>query len=358
MKPSILPLLLTLALPLHAEEKVLNIYNWNEYVGKQALKDFEAETGIKVHYDIFDNVDMLESKVLTGRSGYDVIFPTIAMVGRFIPAKALQPIDPQRLGGFANLDPQVLGEMAAADPGNRYAVPYTWGTTGLAMNRQEVEKRIPDAPLDSLDLLFKPEYASRLKDCGIAIVDAPQEVISIALHYLGRPPYSQDSADLEAAGDLLAALKPNLRYIGFGTQTSDLANGNLCLALTFNGDASMARFQAEEAGKPYEIVYRIPREGTLMWVDTMAVPADAPHPEAARAFIEFMLRPESMAELSNGMFFANANQAATPLLDEAVSGDPNIYPPQEVRAKLFGEELIAPKLLRERTRLWARFRGM
>ncbi|MCY1279244.1 Spermidine-binding periplasmic protein SpuE [compost metagenome] len=357
MKLLMLPLLLGLTLPLHAEEQVLNIYGWNDYVGKQALKDFEAQTGIKVHYDVFDSADVLESKVLTGRSGYDVIFPGIAMVGRFIPAKALQPIDPQRMEGFANLDPQVLEEMRAADPGNRYAVPYTWGTTGLALNRQAVAQRIPDAPLDSLDLLFKPEYASKLADCGISIVDAPQEVLSIVLNYLGKPPYSQDPADLKAAGELLAGLKPNLRYIGFGTQTSDLANGNLCLALTYSGDASMAQFQAAEAKKPYEIVYRIPREGTLMWVDTLAIPADAPHPQAARAFVEFMLRPASMAELTNAMFFANANQAATPLVDKAISEDPSIYPPQAVRARLFGEQLLTPKLLRERTRAWARFRS-
>ncbi|MBM7059874.1 extracellular solute-binding protein [Pseudomonas sp. UL073] len=351
-----LPLLLCLALPLHAEEKVLNIYGWNEYVGKQALKDFQAETGIQVHYDVFDSIDLLESKVLTGRSGYDVIFPGIAMVGRFIPAKALQPIDPQQLKGFANLDPQVLTAMQGADPGNRYAVPYTWGTTGLALNREAVLQRIPDAPLDSLDLLFKPEYASKLKDCGISVVDAPQEVLSIALHYLGKPPYSKEPADLKAAGELLAQLKPNLRYIGFGTQTSDLANGNLCLALTYSGDASMAQAQAADAKKPFEIIYRIPREGTLMWVDTLAVPVDAPHPEAAKAFIEFMLRPASVAELTNTTFFANANQAATPMVDKAISADPNIYPSAQMRAKLFGEELIAPKLLRERTRLWANFR--
>jgi len=356
MKAVLLPLLTLLSLSAQAEEKVLNLYSWADYVGPEALKAFERDTGIRVHYDTFDSADVLESKLLTGHSGYDIVVPGSAMLGRAIQAKALQPIELQQMSGYENLDKQVLAALQGADPGNRYALPYTWGTTGLAINRQEVEKRIPNPPLDSYDLLFKPEYASKLKDCGISVVDAPQEVLSVALHYLGKQPYSQNPDDLRAAGKLLAELHPNLRYIGFGTQSSDLANGNLCLALTYNGDAVIAANQALAAKKPFEIIYRIPREGTLMWVDTLAVPADAPHPEAARAFIEYMLKPGSMAELTNAMYFANANQAATPLVDTGIAGNPAVYPPQAVRDTLFGEELLPGKLLRERTRLWASFR--
>ncbi|MGY4532358.1 putrescine transport system substrate-binding protein [Pseudomonas sp. TE3786] len=352
-----LGLLVGMALPLHAEEKVVNIFNWGDYVGPQALKDFEAETGIKVHYDTFDSLEILESKLLTGRTGYDVVFPTNTIVGRLLPAKALQPVDPQQLKGLENIDPQILGKFAQLDPGNRYAVPYTWGTTGLAMNLQAVQKRIPDAPLDSLDLLFKPEYASKLKDCGIAILDAPQEVIAIALNYLGKSPYSQAPADLKAAQQLLAKLRPNVRYIGYGTLSTDLANGNICLALTYSGDASTAQAQIVETKQNFEVIYRIPREGTLLWADSMAMPANAPHPEAGKAFIEFMMRPSSMAELTNALYYANANQASLPLLDKAVSEDPNIYPPQQVRAKLFSEEMLPAKVLRERTRAWADFRA-
>lgn len=357
MRSITLALLLSMALPLHAEEKVLNIFNWGDYVGKQALKDFEAETGIKVHYDTFDSLEILESKLLTGRTGYDVVFPTNTIVGRLLPAKALQPVDPQKLKGLSNIDPQILAKFAQVDPGNRYAVPYTWGTTGLAMNLQAIQKRIPDAPLDSLDLLFKPEYADKLKDCGIAVLDAPQEVISIALNYLGKPPYSHDPADLKAAKALLEKLRPNVRYIGYGTLSTDLANGNICLALTYNGDASLAQSQITETKQNFEVIYRIPREGTLLWADSMAMPANAPHPEAAKAFIEFMMRPEPMAELTNTLYFANANQASTPLLDKAVSEDPNIYPPAAVKAKLFSEEMLPAKVLRERTRAWADFRA-
>jgi putrescine transport system substrate-binding protein len=352
-----LGLLVGMALPLHAEEKVVNIYNWGEYVGPQALKDFEAETGIKVHYDTFDSLEILESKLLTGRTGYDVVFPTNTIVGRLLPAKALQPVDPQKLKGLDNIDPEILAKFAQVDPGNRYAVPYTWGTTGLAMNLQAVQKRIPDAPIDSLDLLFKPQYAEKLKDCGIAVLDAPQEVISIALNYLGKSPYSKDPADLKAAQQLLAKLRPNVRYIGYGTLSTDLANGNICIALTYSGDASTAQAQVAETKQNFEVIYRIPREGTLLWADSMAMPANAPHPEAAKAFIEFMMRPASMAELTNSLYYANANKASTPLLDKAVSEDPNIYPPQQVRAKLFSEEMLPAKVLRERTRAWADFRA-
>ncbi len=347
----------SMALPLHAEEKVVNIYNWGDYVGPQALKDFEAETGIKVHYDTFDSLEILESKLLTGHTGYDVVFPTNTIVGRLLPAKALQPVDPQKLKGLENIDPEILSKFAQVDPGNRYAVPYTWGTTGLAMNLQAVQKRIPDAPIDSLDLLFKPEYASKLKDCGIAVLDAPQEVISIALNYLGKSPYSKDPADLKAAQQLLAKLRPNVRYVGYGTMSTDLANGNICIALTYNGDASTAQAQVVETKQNFEVIYRIPREGTLLWADSMAMPANAPHPEAAKAFIEFMMRPASMAELTNALYYANANKASTPLVDKVVSEDPNIYPPQSVRAKLFSEEMLPAKVLRERTRAWADFRS-
>jgi putrescine transport system substrate-binding protein len=225
------------------------------------------------------------------------------------------------------------------------------------MNVEAVKQRLPDVPLNSLDLLFKPEYASKLKDCGIAILDSPQEVIGLALHYLGKDPYSTDKNDLSAAEALLHQLQPNVLYVATGRQISDLANGSVCLALTYNGDASMAADQAHKANKPYEIAYRIPREGTIVWQDNLAIPKDAPHPEAARQFIEFMLRPESVAALTNTLFFATANQAATPLVDEAVRTDPDIYPPAEVRGRLYADRSMSLKDMRQRTRLWTTFRS-
>lgn len=349
-------LLATCVLPAHAQDRELNLYSWSAYIPPQALERFKAETGIRVKYDIFDSAEALDAKLMTGGSGYDVVFPASSGLARAIKANAVQPVQREQLQHYANLDPELLAKLASVDPGNRFGVPYTWGTIGLGINRDAVQKRIPDAPLNSLDLLFKPEYASRLKDCGIAVIDSPQEVISVALHYLGKDPYSTAKADLAAAHELLTRVQPNLRYVGAGKHINDLAKGEICLALTYNGDAAIAAEQAREAKMPFEVIYRIPREGTLIWFDTLAIPADAPHPQAAHAFIDWMLRPEAIAELTNSQFFANANQAATPLLDPAVANDPDIYPPQAVRDRLFGEQELTLKQQRERTRLWTRFR--
>ncbi|WP_371920609.1 polyamine ABC transporter substrate-binding protein [Pseudomonas sp. HMWF032] len=357
MHAALLTVLIMLAGPTLAAERVVQVYAWAEYFGPETLKKFEAETGIKVQYDTFDSADVLETKMLTGGSGYDVVVPSIAILDRLIQAKALQPTEMKRMPNVADLDPQLLAQLAKVDPGNFFAVPYTWGTTGLAFNRQEVEKRISNPPLSSLDLLFKPEYASSLKDCGISLIDAPQEVISIALNYLGRPPFSKNPDDLHAAQELLATLRPSVRYFSTGTQSADLSNGNLCLALTYSGDAVLARSQAVAANKLFSIEYSVPKEGTLTWIDTLAIPVDAPHPQEAKAFIEFITRPEAMSELTSSFFYANANLAAIPLLATSITADPAIYPPEDVRRTLFGEQPVPLRTLRERTRAWANFRN-
>ncbi|KJK05857.1 MULTISPECIES: extracellular solute-binding protein [Pseudomonas] len=346
-----------LALPLQAEEKVLNLYSWADYVAPEVLQRFEKESGYKVRYDTFDTTEVLETKLLTGGSGYDVVVPSSSLLARALAAGALQPLQAQQMPGYSNLDKDLLAKLAEVDPGNQYAVPYTWGTLGLGMNLEAVRQRVGDAPLDSLDLLFKPEYASKLKDCGIAMSDSPQEVIGVALHYLGKDPYSRNKDDLAAAQALLQQLQPSVSYVANGRQINDLANGSVCLALTYNGDAAMAADQARQADKPYQVVYRIPREGTIIWQDNLAIPKDAPHPEAAKAFIAFMLRPDSVAPLTNTLFFANANQAATVLVDEAVRGDPDIYPSDEVRARLFADRSMSLADMRQRTRLWTAFRS-
>lgn len=350
-------LLLSLCLPSLAEDKVLNIYSWSSYIPEKGLQQFKDQTGIAVKYDVFDSAEALDSKLLTGGSGYDVVFPASSALARAIKAGAVQEVPSGSLPNYANLDPELLAKLAVSDPDNRYGVPYTWGTVGLGLNLQAVQKRLPQAPLNTLDLLFKPEYASQLKDCGIAVLDSPQEVISIALNYLGRDPYSTQAADLKAVQQLLTALQPNIRYVGTGKHIDDLAKGEICLALTYNGDAGMAAAQAAENQQPFEVVYRIPREGTLIWFDVMAIPADAPHPQAARQFIDFMLRPEVIAELTNSIYFANANQTADALVDPAIKGDPDIYPPQEVREKLFSDQTQPLKAQRERTRIWTSFRS-
>ncbi|MEG1038584.1 MAG: polyamine ABC transporter substrate-binding protein [Pseudomonas sp.] len=356
MRTSLWLLPLVLALPAHAEENVLNLYSWADYVAPETLQRFEKETGYKVRYDTFDTTEVLETKLLTGGSGYDVVVPSSSLLARALTAGALQPVQAQSMPGYSNLDKDLLAKLAEVDPGNQYAVPYTWGTLGLGMNLEAVRQRVGDVPLDSLDLLFKPEYASKLKDCGIAMSDSPQEVIGVALHYLGKDPYSRNKDDLAAAQALLKQLQPSISYVASGRQISDLANGSVCLALTYNGDAAMAAEQARQAGKPYQVIYQIPREGTLIWQDNLVIPKDAPHPQAARAFVAFMLRPDSVAPLTNTLFFANANLAATPLVAEAVRNDPDIYPPEAVRARLFADRSMALADMRQRTRVWATFR--
>ena len=350
-------LVFAIALSAQAEDKVLNLYSWADYVAPEALQRFEQETGIHVRYDTFDTPEVLETKLLTGGSGYDVVVPSSSVLARGMAAGALKEIPHDSLEGYANLDPDLLEKLAAVDPGNRYGVPYTWGTLGLGINVEALQKRLPGVALNSLDLLFKPEYASKLKDCGVAILDSPQEVIGLALHYLGKDPYSTDRNDLAAAEALLHQLQPSVLYVATGRQISDLANGSVCLALTYNGDASMAADQAHKANKPFEVAYRIPREGTLVWQDNLAIPKDAPHPEAARAFIEFMLRPESVAGLTNTLFFATANQAATPLVDAAVRDDADIFPPSDVRGRLYADRSMSLKDMRQRTRVWTTFRS-
>ncbi|QBF26145.1 polyamine ABC transporter substrate-binding protein [Pseudomonas tructae] len=357
MRTSLWLLSLLLALPVQAEEKVLNLYSWADYIAPETLQRFEQETGYKVRYDTFDTTEVLETKLLTGGSGYDVVVPSASLLARALTAGALQPLQAQAMPGYANLDKDLLAKLAEVDPGNQYAVPYTWGTLGLGMNLEAVRERVGDAPLNSLDLLFKPEYASKLKGCGIAMSDSPQEVIGVALNYLGKDPYSRNKDDLAAAQALLKQLQPSISYVANGRQINDLANGSVCLALTYNGDAAMAADQAHKAGKPYQVIYRIPREGTLIWQDNLVMPKDAPHPQAARAFIAFMLRPESVAPLTNTLFFANANQAATALVDEAVRSDPDIYPSDEVRARLFADRSMSLADMRQRTRLWTAFRS-
>jgi len=357
MRKALLPLMFCCALPVQAQEQALNLYSWSSYIPEQALQRFKDETGIQVKYDIFDSAEALDSKLMTGGSGYDVVFPASSGLARAIKAKAVQPVDRSQLKHYVNLEPELLEKLASADAGNQYGVPYTWGTVGLGYNKQALEQRLPGVPTNSLDLLFKPEYASQLKDCGIAVIDSPQEVISIALNYLGKDPYSSASADLKAVQQLLAELQPNLRYVGTGRHIDDLAKGEICLALTYNGDAYMAADNARQAKQPFEVLYRIPTEGSLMWFDTMAIPADAPHPQAAHAFIDFMLRPESIAELTNSVFFANANGAATSLVSAEITGDPDIYPPAEVRSRLFSEELMPLRQQRDRTRIWTTFRS-
>ncbi|RHW20738.1 extracellular solute-binding protein [Pseudomonas jilinensis] len=345
--------LLCCSLPLAASQQ-LNLFNWPEYLPPEAIQRFQEQTGIEVRYDTFDSPEVLESTLLAGASGYDLVFPSTTVLAKAIQAGALQQIDGSRYQYAAELDPELMQFLAVADPNNRYAMPYTWGTIGLGINRQAVERRLGQIPLNSLDLLFKPEYVSRLKDCGVSILDSPQEVIAIALNYLGHDPYASYPPALRQVAELLAGVQPNLRYVGSAQHIDDLASGEICLALTFNGDAGLAAARAAELGQPFEVVYRIPREGSVVWFDSMAIPVDAPNSEAAHRLIDFMLQPEVLAEVTNELFFANASLAAGPLVDPQIVADPDIYPTEAVRARLFVERQLGVADQRQRTRLWSR----
>lgn len=337
--------------------ETVNIYNWSDYIGETTLEDFTAATGIETNMDLYDGNEVLEAKLLAGNAGYDVVMPTAQpYLARQIQAGVYQKLDKSKIPNLKNLDPALMERVATADPGNEYAVIYQWGTNGLGYNVDMVRERLPDAPLDSWDLLFKPENAEKLADCGISLLDSPVEVLPIALKYLGKDPNSEDPEDLKAAEELVMQIRPYVKYFHSSQYINDLANGDICLALGWSGDVIQAQARAEEAGNGQEIAYVIPKEGTLIWFDTMAIPADAPNPDAAHAFINFILDPEVMAGITNYVAYGNAIPASLPMIDEEIRNDPAIFPSDEVRENLFAMKEASPRYDRERTRTWTRIR--
>ncbi|MCC2112080.1 MAG: extracellular solute-binding protein [Hyphomicrobiales bacterium] len=332
----------------------LNIYNWAEYFGAETIDRYQKETGDEVTLDYFDSNEILETKLLAGGSGYDVVFPAASNAVRELQAGALAPIDPNRLQNYGNLNPAILASLDEIPGGRKLGVPYTWGTVGIAYNVKLVQDRLGDRPMNSLDIVFDPEIAGKLADCGIAVLDSPLEITSIALNYLGADPYTDDADALKRAEDLLANAAKSIRYFHNQKATNDLASGDICVGLIYSGDAGIAAVRAEEAGNGVEIGYAIPEEGTLMWIDLMAIPADAPNADVAYRFIDYMLRPEVIAEVTNTVYFANANSAADSHVDAGILGDEGIYPGETVMSRLFPDKTIGPKGQRLRNRLWTR----
>jgi putrescine transport system substrate-binding protein len=334
-----------------ASGNAVNFYNWSDYIDDQTLADFTAATGIAVRYDVYDSNDVLEGKLLAGNSGYDVVVPT----GNYFDVQRrtglYQPLDKALLPNYRNLDPQIMARLEAHDPGNEYAVPYAWGTTGLGIDVDKVTARIPDVPLDSWALVFDPENARRLADCGITLLDAPDEIDEIALNYLGHSPHAADPVLLEEAMALVAAIRPHVRYFHSSQYIDDFANGEVCLVMGWSGDV----FQAMDDARPgLNLDYVIPREGTVVWFDVLAVPVDAPHPENAHALIDYLMRPEVAARITGKTYFANGNAEATALVDPAIRDDPAIYPPPEVMARLFSNAVTDQGYVRARNRAWTR----
>ncbi len=338
------------------EEKVLNVYNWSDYIAPDTQANFEKATGIKVNYDVFDNNEVLESKLLAGSTGYDVVVPSASFLERQIKAGVFAKLDKAQLPNFKNLDPQVMSVLALHDPGNQYAVPWLWGTTGLGYNVAKVKAALGDVPANSWAMVFDPKLAVKLKGCGITLLDAPSEVIDSVLIYLGRDPNSEKPEDLKAAAEVLMAVRPYIKYFHSSQYINDLANGEVCVSLGWSGDILQARDRAAEAKKGVDVAYMVPKEGAIMWFDMMAIPADAKHTRNAHLWINNAMEPAVIAAVSNTVNYANGNSASLPLVSDTVKNDPGIYPDEAMRAKLHAHLAESQDYSRDANRVWTRVR--
>ena len=336
-------------------DKVVNVYNWSDYIDPGVVADFQKEFGIKVNYDVFDSNEVLETKLLTGHTNYDVVAPSGPFLARQIQAGVFQKLNKALLPNWMYLDPVVAKSEAAYDPGNEYAITYMWITSGPGYDTAKIKQRMPDAPVDSWRMLYDPAVVSKFADCGVSLLDAPSEVISTVLIYLGKDPNSTSTEDMQAVEKALMAVRPYIRYVHSSRYIDDLANGETCLALGWSGDVKQAHDRAKDAGKGIDIGYNIPKEGAVSNYDVLGIPADAPHPKNAHLFINFLMQPEIAARNSNLIKYANGD-APTPAINEAVRNDPGVYPPADMQAKLHPEPVRTPEFTRVLTRMWTRFK--
>ncbi|RUT29292.1 polyamine ABC transporter substrate-binding protein [Arsenicitalea aurantiaca] len=338
------------------EEPVVNVYNWSDYIAEDTIAKFTAETGIQVNYDVFDSNEVVEARLLAGNSGYDVVVPSGFFLERQIQAGLFQPLDKSKLPNLANMDPEIMEATAVHDPDNTYSVDYMWGTTGLGYNVAAIAQRMPDAPTSSWDMVFDPEVIANFADCGVAVLDAPTEMIAAALNYLGLDPNSEDADDLAQAEALWLSVRPSIRYFHSSQYIDDLGNGEICLAVGYSGDVFIAQAAAAEADAGVEIEYSIPEEGAVQWFDLLAIPADAPHPDNAHKFINFVLDAQIAADITNYVYYASGNLAALEFVDDEIKNDPAIYPVGEAAEKLFSLRAHTPQFDRLLTRSWTRIR--
>ena len=339
---------------LAAAEPILNIYNWSDYIDPALVEEFEREYNIKVHYDIYDSSEIVDTKLLTGSSGYDLVVHSASFSARLIPIGVYQSVDYDRLENWHHIDDDIVSRIQRAYGEDIAGVPYMWGTTGFAYNRDMVLARMPDAPLGSAAMLFDPEITSRFADCGVTLLDDPTSVIPIAMMYLGHPANSVEPAHLRAAEELLKAVRPYIKYFSSTKMMLDLPSQEVCIAMAWSGDYSVAMARAAEVGLAIDLAYTIPSEGAVDWYDMMYIPADAPHPDNAYLFIDFMLRPENAARASNYIGYANANKSATRLVDPTITADPAIYPDPDTMKRLQSTLVHPPKLERRRSRTWTK----
>ncbi|APH73300.1 polyamine ABC transporter substrate-binding protein [Aquibium oceanicum] len=338
----------------HAQDRVVNVYNWSDYIDDSILEEFTKETGIKVVYDVFDSNEILETKLLAGGTGYDVVVPTGTFLARQIQAGVFQKLDKSKLSNLSNMWDVIASRTEKYDPGNDYSINYMWGTTGIGYNVNKVQDALGIEKIDSWDVVFDPEKLAKLADCGVYMLDAPAEMIPAALNYLGLDPNTTDPDELGKAEELLLSIRPSIRKFHSSEYINALANGDICLAVGWSGDMFQARDRAAEADQGVAIDYSIPKEGAQMWFDQMAVPADAPHVEEAHEFLNYIMRADVIAKASNYVYYANGNKASQELLDEEVIGDPAVYPDEETLNNLFTTVPLDARTQRLVTRIWTR----
>ena len=348
--------LLLLPLITVAAEQKLFIYNWADFIGKSTLSDFQKATGIKVVYDTFDAEETKETKLMAGGSGYDVVVSANEYYSREIKAGVYLPLDKARLPHWDNLDPQSLADQATSDPGNRYALPYLHAINGFAYNVDKIRARMPEAPVDSLDMIFKPEIVRRFADCGVSLLDSPEDMLQLALVYLGRNPNTTDAADYRAAEQLLMTVRPYVRTFDSSEYLNALANGELCIAVSWSSDYAVSMARARAAGLRINLAFTVPREGANLTYSSLMIPVGAPHLDAAYKFLNFMLQPQVIAAVTNDIYYGNDNRAANAFVNPRILADPTLYPTAEIRRRLYAADEAGIAVERLRTRTWTRIK--
>jgi putrescine transport system substrate-binding protein len=341
---------------LAAEEKQLFIYNWSDFIGRNTIAEFEQLTGIKVVYDLYDAEETMEARLMAGSSGYDLVSASTNFFGREIRAGVYLPLDKSKIDGWQNLDPRILAIQAEYDPGNAHAVPYLHAINGFAYNVDMIKARMPDAPVDSLDMIFKPEIIAKFADCGVTFLDSPEDTIELALKYLKLDPNTQNPADFKAAEQLLLKVRPYVRAFDSSEYMNGLANREVCIAMSWSSDYANARARARAVGVNVNLAFTVPKEGANESFSSLLIPEGAPHPEAAYRFINFILQPRIIAEISNEIFYGNDNIASRPYVDPHILADPTLYPTPEIEARLYRSAEITGATERILTRTWTRIK--
>lgn len=347
-------LLAALSRTVAAQESTLNIYNWSDYIDPQIIEDFEQLYDIEVNYDIYDSSEIVDTKLLTGSSGYDLVLHSASFAARLSPIGVFAAIDRSKLTNWHHLDPDIIETVEEHYKQPLIGMPYMWGTTGLTYNVDMIRERMPDAPVDSMAMIFDPNVVSKFADCGVSFLDDPTTVIPFAMLYLGYSAVSVDIAQLKEVEALLKSVRPYIKYFSSTKMLLDLPSKEVCIAMSWSGDYSVASSRAKEAGLDIELAYSIPKEGSIDWFDVFYMPSDAPHPDAAHLFLDYILRPEVIASASNYVGYANANKSATPLVDKSITSDIGIYPDEETKKRLVPTIVLEPKLERRRSRTWTK----